>query len=312
MLSFVQQCSVCQQAKHELTHPAGLLQPLPIPQGAWQDISLDFVEGLPLSRGSNVILVVVDHFTKYAHFLTLKHPFTASQVAKCLLDSVIKLHGVPRTMVSDRDKIFLSSVWKELFQLLGTKLLYSTAYHPQTDGQTERVNQCLEMYLRCAVHQSPQKWKSWLPLAELWYNTSWHSSLGCSPLKTLYGHEPNLGAMPPLTETSNTTVTDMLADRALHLDFLKQQLTAAQARMKHQADRHRTDRVFQVGDQVLLKLQPYAQTSVVNRPYPKLSYKYFGPFRVLERVGSVAYRLELPPTSGTPGFSHLATQTIYS
>ena len=99
MENFVKQCMVCQQAKHDHTHPAGLLQPLPIPEGAWQDISLDFIEGLPMSHNSNVILVIVDRFTKYAHFLPLKHPFTASQVAKLLLDSMIKLHGVPKTMV---------------------------------------------------------------------------------------------------------------------------------------------------------------------------------------------------------------------
>jgi len=103
---FVKQCSICQQAKHEHSHPAGLLHPLPIPHGAWQDISIDFVEGLPSSEGSNTILVVVDRFTKYAHFLALKHPFTAQQVAKLLLDSVVKLHGVPKSMVSDRDRIF--------------------------------------------------------------------------------------------------------------------------------------------------------------------------------------------------------------
>lgn len=165
--NFVKQCDISQHAKHEHIHPASILQPLPIPQGASQDLSLDFVEGLPSSRGCNVILKVVDRFTKYAHFMALKHPFTSLQVAKLLLDSVIKLHGIPKSMVCDRDKVFLSNVWKDLFSHLGTKLIHNTAYHPQTDGQIERVNQCLEMYLQCSVQQSPTFWKNLLPLAEL-------------------------------------------------------------------------------------------------------------------------------------------------
>jgi hypothetical protein len=125
--------------------------------------------------------VVVDRFTKYAHFFPLKHPFTPQGVAQIMIDSIVKLHGIPKTIVSDRDTIFTISFWRHLFKLLNIKLALSTTYHPQTDGQSERVNQCLEMYLRCAVHSNPQKWKSWLSLAELWYNTSFHSSLGCSP-----------------------------------------------------------------------------------------------------------------------------------
>jgi transposase InsO family protein len=135
---------VCQHTKHENFKPAGKLQPLPVPEAPWQDISLDFIEGLPKSDGCDSILVVVDRFTKFAHFIPLRHPFSSSQVAKALWDNVIKLHGIPLTIVSDRDRIFTSHTWREMLQTAGTKLLYSTAYHPQTNGQTERVNQCLE------------------------------------------------------------------------------------------------------------------------------------------------------------------------
>ena len=122
---FVKQCQICQQAKHLNTHPAGLLQPLPIPQGAWQDLSMDFVEGLPKSEGYNVILVMVDRFTKYAHFIPLKNPYNAATVARGVFDNVIKLHGLPQTIVLDRDKIFTSAFWKELFKLMGTQLVFS-------------------------------------------------------------------------------------------------------------------------------------------------------------------------------------------
>lgn len=165
------------------SHSAGLLQPLPIPSGPWQDLTMDFIEVLPSLEWYNSILVVVDRYTKYAHFIPLKHPFTAQTVVRAVLHQVIKLHGFPKTIVSDRDRIFTSVFWKELFSLFGTCLLRTTAYHPQIDGQSERVNQCLEMYLRCVVHDSPKKWKNWLTPAELWYNSCFHTSLGCSPFK---------------------------------------------------------------------------------------------------------------------------------
>lgn len=112
---FVQQCDVCQHAKHSNQHPNGLLQPLPVPKGAWQDISMDFIEGLPMSDGANTILVVVDRFTKYAHFIPMKHPFSAQQVGRIFVDSVVKLHGMPKSIVSDRDRIFTSTFWRLLF-----------------------------------------------------------------------------------------------------------------------------------------------------------------------------------------------------
>ena len=295
--TFISQCLTCQQAKHLHTHPQGLLQPLPIPAGAWQDISLDFIEGLPKSEGYSVILVVVDRFTKYAHFLPLKHPYTAISVARLLFDTVVKLHGLPRSMVSDRDKVFTSHVWKELFKLLGVNLNLSTAYHPQTDGQTERVNQCLEIYLRCSVGDSPAKWKSWLSQAEFWYNSTHHVALGCSPFKALYGYDSFVGVPVAVASDTPPLLAEFIADRQLHSELLKDHLAKAQARMKLSADRLRTDTSFQVGDRVLLKLQPYAQSSIVNRPFPKLSMKYYGPFTILQKIGQAAYTLNSPDSS---------------
>jgi hypothetical protein len=230
---FVHQCQICQQAKHENSKPAGLLQPLPVPDGPWQDITMDFIDGLPKSEGFEVIMVVVDRLTKFAHFVPLNHPYTAAQVARAFWDNIIKLHGVPFTIVSDRDKVFTSAMWRGILDAAGTKLQYSTAYHPQTDGQTERVNQSLEMYLHCAVHDSPQEWRRWLSAAEFWYNSSHHASLTCSPFKALYGHEPNFGAMLQWDEspTPNSEI-----DWLTHTEKLRAHLSRAQQRFKKQAD----------------------------------------------------------------------------
>lgn len=186
---------------------------------------------------------------------------------------------------SDRDKVFTATFWKELFSLLVTKLQMSSAYHPQIDGQTERVNQCLEMFLRSAVHDSPKQWHKWLSSAELWYNTSYHTALKCTPFKALYGVEANHGTVPVLNLDDSSEAATFLQDRQSLLATLKDNLHKAQNKMKSYADKGRTPRQYHEGDMVYLKLQPYAQTSIANRPFPKLAFKFFGPYKILERVG---------------------------
>src|SRR6185312_6325561 len=144
-------------------------------------------------------------------------------------------------MVFDRDKIFTSSVWTELFKLVGVQLLFSTAYHAQTDDQTERVNQCLEMYLKCVVSDAPKKWHAWLAQAEFWYNTNFHTTIGCSPFKALYGYDPDLGVSPAMSSSTEPSMSEFMQDRATHLGILKEQLLLAQNRMKQAADRHRSE-----------------------------------------------------------------------
>jgi hypothetical protein len=277
-----------------------------VPQQAWQSISLDFIEGLPRSNTYDTVLVVVDRLTKYGHFIPLHHPFTALKVAQRFMDTVYRLHGMPESIVSDRDRVFTSTLWKELFRLSDTQLLMSSSYHPQTDGQTERVNQCLETFLRCFVQSCPTKWSLWLSVAEYWYNCCFHTSLGRSPFEVLYGRSPRHFGLTVADSVSHADLNLWLSQRDLMLRMVQHHLLRAQQRMKHQADKNRSERVFNVGDMVYLRLQPYVQTSVATRANHKLSYKYFGPFQILQKVGTVAYKLQLPDSATVHPVFHVS------
>eukprot|EP00253_Pinus_taeda_P024647 PITA_24647 len=187
ILNFVAECDVCQRHKRETVKSPGTLQPLPIPASIWTDVSMDFIIGLPKSGNKSVIMVVVDRLSKYAHFCALPHPFTPTLVAQSFMDQIFKLHGMPTSIMSDRDPTFTSNFWQELFTLQGTQLQLSISYHPQTDGQTEAVNKCLETYLRCFTSERQHQWVQWLPLAEWWYNTNYHAATKMTPYEAMYG-----------------------------------------------------------------------------------------------------------------------------
>jgi hypothetical protein len=164
--TFVVECDVWERNKGETIKPLGTLQPLPIPPAIWRDISMDFIMGLPKSGSKSVIMVVLDRISKYSHLCSLQHPFTASTMAQLFMDHILKLHGMPHSIVSDRDPTFTNNFWKEFFRLQGTQLHLNTAYHPDTDCQTEFINKCFETDLRCFFSKRKNQWAQWLPLVE--------------------------------------------------------------------------------------------------------------------------------------------------
>ena len=187
---FVAHCTECQRQNHETIHPPGVLQPLPISNYIWQDIALDFVEGLLSSNGYTVILVIVDRLTKYGHFIAINHPYTSASIAETFIKEIFRLHGMPKSIVSDRDPIFISNFWREFFKHQGSTLCHSLAHHPQSDGQTEVLYCTLEHYLYCFSTDKPSKWSNLLPWAEWGYNTTFQSAIKMSPFQALYGYPP--------------------------------------------------------------------------------------------------------------------------
>jgi transposase InsO family protein len=217
-----------------------MLQPLLVHAGTWHTVSLEFVEGLPQSGSTNCILVIVDKFTKYAYFVPLKHPFTALSVAKLFIDNVYRLHGLPSVIISDRDRIFTSNLWRELFNLADVQLQMSSAYHPQSDGRIERVNQCMETFLRCFVNAFPKKWLAQLSLAEFWYNTSFHSAIGRTPFEALYGYTPHHFGVSADHSCAVDSLDEWLQERRLMTELIEQHLNRASVRMKHQTNKGRS------------------------------------------------------------------------
>jgi hypothetical protein len=286
--NFVAECDVCQCNKGETVKSLGTLEPLPIPLAIWRDISMDFIIGLPKSGNKSVIMVVVDHLSKYAHLCALQHSFTASTVAQIFMDQVFKIHGMPHSIVSDHDPNFTSNFWEELFKLQGTQVHLNTAYHPQTDGQTEVVNKCLETYFRSFASEKKNQWVQWLPLAEWWYNTLYHTTTRMTPFEAVYGQKPPsiLSYLPGVSKVH--AVDQTLTVREDILCTLKENLVMAHNRMKQQADQGHSERQFAEGDQVFLRLQPYKKNSLKVKHCQKLAPKFYGPYTVLKRVGHVA------------------------
>jgi len=292
---FVSRCLICQQVKAEHQVPSGLLQPIMIPEWKWDRVTMDFVSGLPLSASKkDAIWVVVDRLTKSAHFIPVRTDFSLDKLAELYVSQIVRLHGVPISIVSDRDPRFTSRFWKKLQEALGTKLHFSTAFHPQTDGQSERTIQILEDMLRCCVLEFCGSWERYLPLIEFAYNNSFQSSIKMAPYEALYGRK----CRTPLfwTELSESKIfgVDLIKDAEQKVRVIRESLKAASDRQKSYADLKRKDIEYQVGDKVFLKVSPWKKVLRFGRK-GKLSPRFIGPYEVSERVGPVAYRLILPP-----------------
>lgn len=257
---------------------------------------MELIEGLPKSGGKDVISVMVDRYTRYGHFMALSHPFITQKIAEVFLENIHRLHRLQECIVSDRDKIFTSHFWKKLFKQLGTKLNMSTTYHPQTDGLTERLNQTLEMYLRCFCSSIPRKWVELLSMIEWCYNTTYHIDIQIIHFEALYGYKPPM-SIGAYENGSNVAMRNILEESKKIEVQLKENLKRSQDIMKQFANKGRTKRSLEVGDWVYLKLQTFRQTSVAIRKNLKTASKCYGRYEVEKRIGKVAYKLKFPAQS---------------
>lgn len=291
--AYVKTCLVCQQDKVDNHLPAGLLEPLPIPERPWESLSMDFIVNLPKSEGCRTIMVVVDRFSKYATFIPASKHCPAEEAARLFLKHVVKYWGVPQTIVSDRDPRFTGRFWTELFKLLGSELNFSTSLHPQTDGQTERVNALLELYLRHYVSTTQSNWAKLLDIAQFSYNLQRNESTGRSPFEIVTGQQPLTPSAIASGYKGRSPAAFKFA-KSWHeeADLARSCLQKAAKRIKKWADNKRRHVEYQVGDLVLAKLHQVLRYKDVHKG---LLRRYEGPFRVLKKVGKVAYKLELPP-----------------
>ncbi|GJU84364.1 putative reverse transcriptase domain-containing protein [Tanacetum coccineum] len=267
--TYVSKCLTCARVKAEHQRPSGLLVQPEIPEWKWDNITMDFITKLPKSsQGFDTIWVIVDRLTKSAHFLPIRENDPLDKLARLYLNRIVARHGIPASIICDRDGRFTSNFWRSFQKALGTDISMSTAYHPETDGQSERTIQTLEDMLRACVIDFGKGWVKHLPLAEFSYNNSYHASIKAAPYEALYGRKCRSPVCWAKVGEAQLTGPELIQETTEKIVLIKQRMQAAQDRQKSYADRKRKPMEFEVGDRVMLK--------------------------VLAKVGKVAYRLELP------------------
>ncbi|GJW63574.1 putative reverse transcriptase domain-containing protein [Tanacetum coccineum] len=267
--TYVRKCLTCARVKAEHQRPSGLLVQPEIPEWKWDNITMDFITKLPRSsQGFDTIWVIVDRLTKSAHFLPIRENDPLDKLARLYLNRIVARHGIPASIICDRDGRFTSNFWRSFQKALGTDISMSTAYHPETDGQSERTIQTLEDMLRACVIDFGKGWVKHLPLAEFSYNNSYHASIKAAPYEALYGRKCRSPVCWAEVGEAQLTGPELIQETTEKIVLIKQRMQAAQDRQKSYADRKQKPMEFEVGDRVMLK--------------------------VLAKVGKVGYRLELP------------------
>ncbi|KAJ9544341.1 hypothetical protein OSB04_024048 [Centaurea solstitialis] len=288
----------CLQVKIEHQRPYGKLQQLPIPKWTWDHVTMDFVTKLPRTpKGYDTIWVIVDRLSKSAHFLPMTETYSMERLAKLYIAEIVRLHETPLSIVSDQDARFTSTFWQSFQREMGTRVNLSTAYHPQTDGQSEGTIQTLEDMLRACVLDFGGSWEDHLPLIVFAYNNSYHSSIEAAPYEILYGRK----CRTPLCwnevgekQLAGQEIVQITSDK---INQVQERLKMARNRQKSYADKRRKDIEFQVGDQVMLKVSPWKGVIRFGKK-GKLSPRFIGPFKITKRIGAVAYKLDLPVELG--------------
>ena len=299
--SYVDSCEVCQRTKHSTLAKAGLMQPHAIPKLKWETITMDFIGPLPLSKGFDAILTVTDKLTKFVYFIPTYSNADAVETAQLLFRTVVRHHGLPRRIISDRDPKFKSNFWKALWEATGTTLNMSTTDHPETDGQSEKTNKTLIQMLRAFVDAAQDDWCDALMYLEIALNNAPNASTGYSPFFLNQGHEINLPSSLLASEGEeegaatddkpiNAAAEEMLEFMKATLALAREKMEEASVEQKRFADRHRRDVTFKVGDKVWLN----AKNVPLKAPSRKLADQWLGPYPIVEQVNSVAYRLLLP------------------
>jgi hypothetical protein len=310
--SYVSTCLMCQMNKPSQQFPMGLLQPIASPDSPWHTVTLDFIVALPKTkRGYDATIVIVDKLTKWVIYIASHTTDDAPTVARYFFDHVVRHHGIPTVIISDRDAKFASIFWQSLWGQLGTRLHMSTAFHPQTDGQTERQNRTLEEAMRAYVNYKQDDWDEHLIALELAYNCSVQRSTGFSPYYLNYGYDPNLpldAAVNSSRVSNNPTAADRIQQLHDSISIAKKNLAEAQNRQAQYANLKRREVELEVGQKVLLSTQHLALKDKDRTK--KLMPRFIGPFPVKRIISSVAYELELPTTMKIHPVFHISKLKI--